>query len=67
MPRPSICFRKPSKPIPKIATYHYHLGMALRETGQLSATKKQLEQTLAINPNYSQAGEIRKMLAESHN
>ena len=46
-------------------TYHYHLGMAYQKANNFDMAKKQLEYTLQISPNYSQADEIRKVLAES--
>ncbi len=60
-------FQQAIKADPKNPTYHYHLGMAYEKQANYPLAKKQLEETLEINPNYSQAGEIRKMLAESHN
>jgi tetratricopeptide (TPR) repeat protein len=47
------------------ATYHYHLGMAYRKAGNFPLAKKQFEATLQINPNFVQAAEIKKILAES--
>jgi tetratricopeptide (TPR) repeat protein len=46
-------------------TYHYHLGMAYEKANNFDMAKKQLEYTLQISPNYSQADEIRKVLAET--
>jgi tetratricopeptide (TPR) repeat protein len=60
-------FQQAIKADPKNPTYHYHLGMAYEKQANYPLAKKQLEEALEINPNYSQAGEIRKMLAESHN
>ncbi len=48
---------------PKDATYHYHLGMAYEKAHNLPLAKKQFEATLQISPDYSQASEIREMLA----
>jgi len=41
--------------------------LAFQKEAKYTQAKEQFENTLAINPNYSQAGDIRKMLAESHN
>lgn len=49
----------------KNATYHYHLGMSYEKANNYAMAKKELEYTLQVNPNYSQADEIRKILAES--
>jgi tetratricopeptide (TPR) repeat protein len=49
---------------PDNATYHYHLGMAYLKSNNLDLAKKQLQYTLQISPNYSQAGEIKKILAQ---
>ena len=49
---------------PDNATYHYHLGMAYLKSNNLDMAKKQLQYTLQISPNYSQAGEIKKILAQ---
>jgi tetratricopeptide (TPR) repeat protein len=50
---------------PKNASYYYHLGMAYEKQSNYSLAKKQFESALAVNPNFAQAGEIKKMLAES--
>jgi tetratricopeptide (TPR) repeat protein len=49
---------------PDNATYHYHLGMAYLKSNNIDMAKKQLQYTLQISPNYSQAGEIKKILAQ---
>jgi len=46
-------------------TYHYHLGMAYQKASHFDMAKKQLQYTLQISPNFSQADEIKKILAES--
>jgi Tfp pilus assembly protein PilF len=43
------------------------LGLAYEKQAKYTLAKEQFENTLAINPNYNQAGEIRKMMSESHN
>jgi tetratricopeptide (TPR) repeat protein len=45
---------------------HYHLGLAYQKTGQPEQAKKELERVLQINPNYSDAAEVRKALTELH-
>ena len=45
-------------------TYHYHLGLAYQKANNFEMAKKQLEYTLQISPNFTQADEIRKILAE---
>jgi len=39
--------------------------MAYQKSNIFAMAKKQLEYTLQISPNYSQAGEIKKILAEN--
>jgi tetratricopeptide (TPR) repeat protein len=48
---------------PKNPTYHYHLGLAYQKANDYAMARKQLESALQINPNYSQADEIRKTLS----
>jgi tetratricopeptide (TPR) repeat protein len=50
---------------PESATYHYHLGMAYQKAGNFALSKKEFEATLKINPNFSEAAEIKKVLAQS--
>jgi Tfp pilus assembly protein PilF len=38
--------------------------MAYLKSNNLDMAKKQLQYALQINPNYSQAGEIKKILAQ---
>jgi tetratricopeptide (TPR) repeat protein len=42
---------------------HYHLGLAYQKTEQPALARQQLERVLKINPDYSQAAEIKKQLA----
>ncbi len=53
-----------AKADPKNPNYHYHLGMAYQKSNDYTQAKKQLEDTLQISPNYTQADEIRKLLSE---
>jgi Flp pilus assembly protein TadD len=48
----------------KNPTYHYHLGMSYEKANNYAMAKKELEYTLQVSPNYSQADEIRKILAQ---
>ncbi|HXJ16524.1 MAG TPA: tetratricopeptide repeat protein, partial [Candidatus Polarisedimenticolia bacterium] len=50
---------------PKNPTYHYHLGLAYQKANNYAMAKKQFEYTLEISPDYSQAAEIKKLLAQS--
>ena len=43
---------------------HYHLGLAYEKTNQPGLARQQLERVLKINPNYSDAANVRKKLAE---
>jgi len=49
---------------PDDPTIHYHLGMAYVKTDQPALARQQLERVLKINPNYSDAAEVRKQLAQ---
>lgn len=49
---------------PDSATYHYHLGLAYAKTSQPALAKQHLERALKIDPNYSDAPEIKKELAQ---
>ena len=48
---------------PKDANYHYHLGMAYTKTNNSQLANQEFQNTLQIDPHYSHADEIRKMLA----
>ena len=49
---------------PEDATVHYHLGMAYERTDQPTLARQHLERVLKINPNYSSAGDVKKMLSQ---
>ncbi len=49
---------------PEDATFHYHLGMAYERTDQPALARQHLERVLKINPNYSSAGDVKKMLSQ---
>jgi tetratricopeptide (TPR) repeat protein len=51
--------------VPDNATYQYHLGMAYAKTDNLPQAKRYLQRALQISPNFSQADEIRSILARS--
>jgi len=48
---------------PESAAIHYHLGLAYQKTEQPALARQQLERALKINPNYSEAAEIKKQLS----
>jgi tetratricopeptide (TPR) repeat protein len=48
------------------ADVHYHLGLAYQKANQPSQARQQLERALKISPNFSDAGDARKALAELH-
>jgi tetratricopeptide (TPR) repeat protein len=58
-------FRDTIKGDPKNATYYDHLSMAYRKLINYAMARKQFETALTMKPNYSRAGEIRKVLSES--
>jgi tetratricopeptide (TPR) repeat protein len=43
---------------------HYHLGLAYEKTNQPALARQHLEKVLKMNPNYGDAGEVRKQLAQ---
>jgi tetratricopeptide (TPR) repeat protein len=45
-------------------TYHYHLALAYAKTNQPALARQHLERVLKIDPNYSNVGDVRKMLQE---
>ena len=49
---------------PESATYHYHLGLAYAHAAQPTLAKQHLERVLKINPNYSDADDVKKQLAQ---
>jgi tetratricopeptide (TPR) repeat protein len=48
---------------PKDATYHYHLGMAYLKSNNTEMADKEFQSTLQLDPHFSQADEIQKLLA----
>ena len=50
--------------IPDNPTLHYHLGLAYEKTGDSALARKELQRVLQINPNYSAADDVKKVLAE---
>jgi tetratricopeptide (TPR) repeat protein len=51
---------------PESAAVHYHLGLAYQKTGQSALARQHLERVLKINPGYSGAGDVKKVLAQLH-
>jgi tetratricopeptide (TPR) repeat protein len=51
---------------PENATLHYHLGLAYEKSDQKDLARQQFERVLKINPNYSDAAEVKKQLAQLH-
>ena len=49
---------------PDDATVHYHLGLAYEKTGKNDLARQHLERVLKINPNYSEAADVKKQLAQ---
>ncbi len=45
-------------------TVHYHLGLAYEKTGKNDLARQHLERVLKINPNYSEAADVKKQLAQ---
>jgi cellulose synthase operon protein C len=49
---------------PDDPTVHYHLGMAYEKTGQVTLAREHLQRVLKINPSYSAADDVKKLLSE---
>ena len=49
---------------PDNPTVHYHLGLAYQKTDQSGLAKQQLERVLKIDPNYLDADDVKKQLAQ---
>ncbi|HJU09475.1 MAG TPA: tetratricopeptide repeat protein [Candidatus Binataceae bacterium] len=52
-------YKQPDNP-----TYHYHLGLAYARASQPGLAKEHLERVLKINPNYTDAADVKKELAQ---
>jgi len=50
--------------VPEDPGIHYHLGLAYEKAGKPGLARQQLEQVLKLNPNYSDADEVKKQLAQ---
>jgi Flp pilus assembly protein TadD len=57
-------FREAATKVPDNPTYQYHLGMAYQGEKRTSEARLHLERVLKIDPNYENAGDVRKALAE---
>ena len=49
---------------PDNADIYYHLGLAYEKTDQPDRARQQFEHVLKINPNYSNAADVKKQLAQ---
>ena len=49
--------------VPEDPGVHYHLGLAYQKTNQPALARQHLEKVLRIDPNYSDAAEVKKQLA----
>jgi len=49
---------------PENPTVHYHLGLAYEKTEQPALARQPLERVLKINPNYSSAADVKKILSQ---
>jgi len=50
--------------IPDDPGIHYHLGLAYQKAGKSDLARQQLEQVLKLDPNYIDAANVRKQLAQ---
>ena len=51
---------------PENPTLHFHLGLAYQKNGQTILARHHLEQVLKIDPNYSGADDVKKLLVQLH-
>lgn len=49
---------------PDDPTVHFHLGLAYDRVGQAALARQHLERVLKINPNYSNADDVKKLLLQ---
>jgi tetratricopeptide (TPR) repeat protein len=49
---------------PDNPTVHYHLGLAYQKIDKPAQAREQLQRVLKINPNYSDAADVKKQLAQ---
>jgi Flp pilus assembly protein TadD len=49
---------------PDNPTYHYHLGLAYERASKPALAKQHFERVLKIDPNYSDAADVKKQLAQ---
>lgn len=49
---------------PEDAGLHYHLGLAYQKTNRPALARQHLEKVLKINPNYGDAADVKKQLAQ---
>jgi tetratricopeptide (TPR) repeat protein len=47
---------------PENATYHYHMGMVYQRQKNMAAARKELQHTLQLDPNFTEANKIRETL-----
>lgn len=52
------------KHLPDNPTIHYHLALAYEKNDQPALAKQQFQRVLKIDPNYSDASEVKKQLAQ---
>jgi Flp pilus assembly protein TadD len=45
-------------------TVHYHLGLAYNKTGEFDLAKQHLQRVLKLNPQFSNADEVKKLLTQ---
>ncbi|HXW89081.1 MAG TPA: tetratricopeptide repeat protein [Terriglobales bacterium] len=57
-------FEEAASKAPDNPTYQYHLGMAYQSEKHVSEARLHLERVLKIDPNYENASDVRKALAE---
>jgi tetratricopeptide (TPR) repeat protein len=51
---------------PESPSVHLHLGMAYQKTGEVILARQHLERVLKLDPNYSSADDVKKLLAHLH-
>ena len=60
-------FQRCAQISPNVAEYHYHLGLALLQNGDMQNGRASLQRALDLKPNTSVAAEVRRALEAAGN
>jgi tetratricopeptide (TPR) repeat protein len=57
-------FKEAVQRSPNDPSFHYHLGLAYQQAGKPALAREHLETVLKMNPNFSEADDVKRVLAE---